>query len=308
MPGLHGPVGAGPLGARPHSAGHHGAGSRGARVTVVTPNFNMARFLPQTIESVLDNLRPGDEYFIIDGASTDGSVGVIERYAHRLTGWISEPDKGYAHALAKGFDRASGEVLCWINASDVLLRGTLDAAVSELQSRQAELIFGDDFYIDEDSNVIRFSRGHIDDLRAAMLFGGWTPLQDACFWLRGLYLRVGGIDPGLKFAADYDLFLRMALAGRAQYVPMAFSAFRRHPGQKSMAGSLAYRHERIAVRSRELARAPGSRAGKSWRSLVYGAKIRWRERVLRRTWARPDLHSTPIAAMACATYWPISAR
>src|SRR5690349_7665396 len=191
------------------------------RISVVTPSFNMKRYLPGTIESVLKNLQPGDEYFIIDGGSSDGSVEVIRGYEKHLHGWLSEADNGYADAICKGFARATGDVLCWINCGDLFLAGALNAARAALQVSSADLIFGDDFYIDEQDLVIFFSRGEVKDLKNAMLYGGWTPLQDACFWRRELYQRVGGIDPQLKYAADYDLFLRMALSGNAVYLPKA---------------------------------------------------------------------------------------
>ena len=98
------------------------------RISVVTPSFNMATYLEETIASVLGNLRPGDEYFIIDGGSTDGSLDIIRKYEDRITAWISEPDHGYADAIGKGFDRARNDVLCWINAGDLYLRGAFDAA------------------------------------------------------------------------------------------------------------------------------------------------------------------------------------
>src|SRR5262249_41374035 len=154
---------------------------------------------------------PGDEYLIIDGGSTDGSVDIIRRHEANITGWISEPDDGYADALAKGFARASGDILCWINASDLYLSGALDA-VRALMTSDLDMIFGDDFYIDEENRILSFSRGWVPNLRLAMLYGGWSPLQDACFWRRELYEKVGGIDRSFRFAADYDLFLRMALA------------------------------------------------------------------------------------------------
>ena len=116
----------------------------------------------------------------------------------------------------------------------------------EMRIGDSEMTFGDDFHVDEASRVLSYSRGWVSDLRSAMLFGGWSPLQDACFWRRSLYDRVGGIDRSLRFAADYDLFLRMALAGKCTYVPLAFSAFRRHAGQKSAAGAGPYRAEREA--------------------------------------------------------------
>jgi glycosyltransferase involved in cell wall biosynthesis len=274
------------------------------RISIVTPSFNLGRYLDETMASVLGNLVPGDEYFVIDGGSTDGSAEIIRRHEGRLAGCVSEPDRGYADALAKGFARATGDILCWINAGDLLLAGALDAAREAMADTGADMIFGDDFYIDEDSRVILFSRGYVRDLRRAMLFGGWTPLQDACFWRRSLYERVGGLDPGLQYAADYDLFLRMALAGRTEYVPIAFSAFRRHPGQKSISGAPRYRVERQQVRARELARA----AGPAWAKwLARGGQavaVRWRVRVSQKRWVRPDLTGRRIDDVPSGAYWP----
>jgi glycosyltransferase involved in cell wall biosynthesis len=266
--------------------------------------MNMDRWLSQTIESVVSNLRPADEYFVIDGGSRDGSVDIIKRYERHLAGWVSEPDHGYADALSKGFARAKGDILCWINAGDLLLPGALDSARRALTDTGAEMIFGDDFYIDEEGRVIFFSRGYVKDLRNAMLYGGWTPLQDACFWRREFYDRVGGINPGLRYAADFDLFLRMALHDRCRYVPLAFSAFRRHAGQKSISGSDAYQEERVTVRRRELSGMPGSALSKSIRQLWNGITIRWRIHVMQRFWRRPDLVGRPVSELSCGQYWP----
>jgi glycosyltransferase involved in cell wall biosynthesis len=275
------------------------------RISVITPSFNMASLLSETIESVLSNLRAGDEYFVIDGGSSDGSVDILRKYASSFSGWTSEADRGYSDALRKGFSRATGDILCWINAGDLLLPGALDAARHAFEQSDADLIFGDDFYIDEESRVILFSCGHVRDLRVAMLFGAWTPLQDACFWRRTLYERVGGIDPTLKHAADYDLFLRMAIASRAVHVPLAFSAFRRHQGQKSIAGAALYRAERISVRQRELQRLRVP-AWQRWLACaVQWLAVRWRVRVSQRRWTRPDLAGRQITDMRCARYWPV---
>lgn len=277
------------------------------RISVVTPNLNLGRYLRATIESVLANLSPGDEYFIIDGGSTDSSVDLIRSYGSRLTGWVSEPDKGYADALAKGFARATGDILCWINAGDLLLPGALDAARRALTDSDAEMIFGDDLYVDEEGRVIFLSRGYVKNLRNAMLYGGWTPLQDACFWRRDFYERVGGINPSLRYAADFDLFFRMALHGRCQYVPLTFSAFRRHAGQKSISGSDAYQNERVKLRRDVLDRLPGSQLEKSLRLLWHGAAIRWRVHVSQRRWRRPDLVGQPVEKFRCCQYWPMEA-
>jgi len=274
------------------------------RISVVTPSFNMARFLGETIESVLCNLQPGDEYFVIDGGSKDGSADIIRQYDRQLTGWVSEPDRGYADALAKGFERAAGDILYWVNVGDLLLPGALGAARDALGRTGVDMIFGDDFYIDEDNRVISFSRGYVRDLRAAMLYGGWTPLQDACFWRRELYRRIGGLNAGLRYAADYDLFLRMAVAGRTAYVPLAFSAFRRHGGQKSISGAAAYKAERREVQRSALSSAAVVSSGLAQR-LWQPIAVRWRARVLHPwVWRRADLVGRPIGEFTCGSYWP----
>jgi glycosyltransferase involved in cell wall biosynthesis len=273
------------------------------RISVVTPSFNMAPYLEDTITSVIGNLRPGDEYFVIDGGSTDGSVDIIRRYERSLTGWISEPDAGYADALAKGFARASGDILCWINASDMYLSGALDTA-RKLLAGDIDMIFGDDFYFDEDSQVVSFSRGWVPDLRAAMLYGGWTPLQDACFWRNSLYQKIGGIDRSLQYAADYDLYLRMALTGRTGYVPLTFSAFRRHARQKSISGSAAYKGERRHVQEREIGVC---RLGPVLRTLsrgIHRMAMSARARLAPLVWRRPDLVGKLVTSLPCAAYWP----
>lgn len=273
------------------------------RISVVTPSFNMAPYLEDTINSVVSNLREGDEYFIIDGGSTDGSLEIVRRYERQITGWVSEPDHGYADAIGKGFDRATGDILCWINAGDLYLSGALDAARQQLID-DLDMIFGDDFYIDQDSKVLAYSRGWVPNLRAATLFGTWTPLQDACFWRGDLYRKIGGIDRSLKFAADYDLFLRMALAGRTSYVPMAFSAFRRHQGQKSISGALPYKKEKFACRHRELARHRRNWLTDLFNRFSGRAAMSIRARLAPVLWDRNDLAGREIRTLAAGRYWP----
>ena len=258
------------------------------KFSIVTPNYNMGPYLEDTIKSVIKNLRAGDEYYIIDGGSTDNSVEIILKYEKFLTGWISEKDKGYAHALSKGFEMTNCQLQYWVNSGDLILLDALDRARIFFSQTGADLLFGDDLYIDDYGMVIQVTNGHVSELKEFMLNGGWTPLQDACFWKSSLYKKVGGIDITLKNAADYDLFLRMALQGRAQYSPVIYSAFRRHVGQKSIKNLDEYKKERAKCRERELVRAYAGRPFyKVFITAFYWFKVRWRVRVKARKSSTP---------------------
>lgn len=267
--------------------------------TIVTPNYNMGRYLAETIESVLENMAPGDEYFIIDGGSEDESLEVIRRYEGRITGWISERDRGYADALAKGFSRSTADYQCWINCGDLLLPGTLEQARASLSETRSDMIFGDDFYVDEEGRVLQVSDGHVRDLRDMMLYGGWTPLQDACFWKRSLYEQVGGLNPDVRYAADYDLFLRMSMSGICTYVPKVFSAFRRHDGQTSRLHEVAYRRESLTIR-KHLAAAYASAAVAAGLRLYYWFAVRWKARLSSRYADDVSLLGRSIGEFKCA--------
>jgi len=270
--------------------------------SVVTPNYNMATYLEKTIQSVLCNLRPGDEYFIIDGGSDDGSIEIIHKYEEYLSGWLSERDNGYSDALYKGFAISSNECQCWINSGDVLLDGALNAARREFNSSDADFIYGNDFYISDSGEVISFASGYISNLQNAMLFGGWTPLQDACFWRQELYTRVGGINKDLQYAADYDLFLRFALSGRARYVDRTFSAFRKHEGQKSIAGLNHYKMERESIRLRTRKKIRVSVVRDVMLSLYYWFFLRLRARAHPWRSRTKRLEGAPIKSLPCGSY------
>jgi glycosyltransferase involved in cell wall biosynthesis len=279
----------------------------GMRISVVTPSFNLGPYLEDTIRSVVANLQPGDEYFVIDGGSTDGSVDIIRRYERHITSWVSEKDAGYGDALAKGFARASGDILCWINAGDLYLPGAFAAARHWL-TPDLDLIFGDDFYVDESNRVLSWSRGWVPDLRLATLYGGWSPLQDACFWRRELFAAIGGIDIGLRYAVDFDLFLRMSIAGRSRHVPVTFSAFRRHGGQISVSRAAGYHEERRRLQARQESTDAVSPPTRLARRILWRGAMSARARVAPRLWQRPDLRGTLVTSLPCGRYWPKPGR
>ena len=129
-------------------------------VTVVTPSYNQAGFLEQTILSVLAQDYPQIEYMIVDGASTDGSVDIIRRYEPWLTYWVSEEDRGQSHAINKGLAIATGEILAWINSDDTYLQGILKIIANLFTNREIHAVYGSAYIIDHASKRIGMYKAH----------------------------------------------------------------------------------------------------------------------------------------------------
>ncbi len=197
-------------------------------VTVVTPSYNMARFLPATVESVLQQDYPRIEYVVMDGGSSDGTVEILERYRGRLT-YVSERDDGPADAIRKGLARAAGGILAWLNADDTYAPGAVRRAVEYLHAQpDVDVVYGDGWWMAENGEPIRPYPTQPFDARA--LERGCFICQPATF-LRAAAYRSCPIDRRLKNAFDYDLWIRMALRGyRFGHLPEHLANTRMHRG------------------------------------------------------------------------------
>jgi len=204
-------------------------------VSIVTPSFNQARYLEATLNSVLSQDYPEIEYIVIDGGSTDGSREILERFSPRLAGWVSEPDQGQTDAINKGFARAKGEVLAWLNSDDIYRPGAVRAAVRALQAHpQAAMVYGDADYIAEDGRLLgRFPAAQTDYHR---LRAGYVHIpQQASFWRASYWRQVGPLDPSFYFAMDYDLWVRLAALAPLVYIPgQVWANFRLHRDAKTI--------------------------------------------------------------------------
>jgi len=203
------------------------------KISVVTPSFNQAPFLEETIQSVLSQGYPDLEYIVMDGGSTDGSMEIIGKYVDRLADWKSAKDGGQADAIRTGFERATGEILCWLNSDDTIAPGTL-RTVGEFFAAHpdVDLVYGDLNLVDAEGKRLYTARPL---LRLGILVyeNAFIP-QQAMFWRRSLYERVDGVDPKLRFAMDFDLVIRFLLAGATvRKLPGVLANYRWHPAAKS---------------------------------------------------------------------------
>ena len=213
--------------------------------SVITPSYNQAAYLKQTMDSVLSQDIPGMEYVVMDGGSNDGSAELIRSYADRLSGWVSEKDRGQADAVNKGAARTHGEVIGWLNSDDLFLPGAARKALEFLAAHpEIDAVYGDVLSIDgsgELINVMRFGQYSAEDLMTFRVIS-----QPGVFFRRSAWERAGGLDLSYSYLLDHHLWLRMIANGRFSYLAEPLAAARFHADAKNRAhagdfGKEAYR-------------------------------------------------------------------
>jgi glycosyltransferase involved in cell wall biosynthesis len=203
------------------------------RISIVTPSYNQGQFLEETIRSVLLQGYPNLEYIIMDGGSTDNSAAIIKKYEPWLTYWVSEKDNGQADAIFRGFERATGEIIAWINSDDFYLPGAFEKVAKLFQSKHhTEMIAGACRHIGAKGKVKTKNYGLEQDFHS-LLHVGMFASQPAMFWRRDIYHEVGGLDPYLTFCMDYDLSLKFYRRQPARLCHQVLAAYRWHENTKS---------------------------------------------------------------------------
>lgn len=202
-------------------------------VSVVTPSWNQGRFLGRTLGSVAQQSWPVLEHLVIDGGSTDETLDVL-RAAPAGLRWVSEPDRGQAHAVNKGIAASSGDIIAWINSDDVYYPGALETAARFLaQNPQVDVVYGDADHIDAAGAVTEDYPTRDFDLAA--LYHGCFICQPAAFFRRRVVGAYGPLDERLHYCMDYEFWLRLARAGaRFAHIPVKLAGSRLHADAKTL--------------------------------------------------------------------------
>lgn len=220
------------------------------KVSIVTPSYNQGQFIEETIRSVLLQGYPNLEYIIIDGGSTDGSVETIRKYEPWLTYWVSEPDRGQAHAINKGFDVATGRLLGFINSDDLLLPNALAKIAAAHRSHPTAAILGDVYNFVDGRTRAQLIRQY--NVTAENLVAHWTAdwswHQPGVFVPRGSHEDIGALDESLRYAFDRDWMIRLLMHGTPlHYLNEPLAAFRLHASSKTVGEAAQMRSEQLSV-------------------------------------------------------------
>jgi glycosyltransferase involved in cell wall biosynthesis len=215
--------------------------------SVVTPVYNSARYLPATLESV-SRLAVSHEHIVVDGGSTDGTVGVLEGGRDASLTWVSEPDRGQTHAVNKGLERARGELVGWLNGDDEYVAESVDLAVSYLlEHPEVDAIFGGMEITDEWGNPRRQYHPAKFSWRRYLYFGDYVSTPTIIF-RRSLLSGVQLLDEAYGDAADYDFFLRLFQHARVERRPEILVRFRYHPASKTARDPFRGQEEALRIR------------------------------------------------------------
>jgi glycosyltransferase involved in cell wall biosynthesis len=203
-------------------------------ISIVTPSYNQAAYIEETMQSVLSQEYPELEYIVVDGGSTDGTVDIIKKYENKISWWVSEKDKGQTDAINKGFARAKGDVLAWLNSDDTYEPGAVAAAAKYLREHPTVgMVYGDCNFINQYGNIIgRFGAAQTN---YRLIRQGYVHIpQQTMFFRADLWKQVGPLDPSFYFAMDYDLWTRISARSEIKYVPQTWANFRLHTSGKTI--------------------------------------------------------------------------
>ena len=216
------------------------------KVSIITVCFNSAATLEGTILSVLSQDYRDIEYIVVDGGSTDNSVDIIKKYGSKLAYWVSEKDSGQADAINKGFARATGDIVAWLNSDDYYLAGTVSAAVKIFEENpDVVLVYGNMLAVDEHGktfNILNYKQLTLEDLICFQIIG-----QPAVFMRRSTLQKTGGLDSTFHFLLDHHLWIRLAQQGRILHVNQTWAAARYHAEAKNRAKAAEFGREAFRI-------------------------------------------------------------
>ena len=222
------------------------------RISIVTPSYNQAKWIKETIISVLNQNYPNFEHIIVDGCSNDGTTEIVKKYPH--VRFIQEPDSGQSHAINKGILYSTGDIIAYLNSDDVYKPGAFNCVANLLSGpNQIMVVVGCCDYIDETGNVIGHLKPYYNSYFDLLRYWGWERWyclpQQSTFWRREVLTEIGLFDTRYQFSMDYEMFLRMAAKYSLYFTSENLAGFRMQTESKTLSKTyLLYLEHRAAAR------------------------------------------------------------
>jgi glycosyltransferase involved in cell wall biosynthesis len=216
------------------------------KVSIVTPSYNQAPFLEETIVSVLEQDYPNIEYVVVDDGSTDGSLEIARRYESQLHRLVVQENAGQVAAINRGFEHTSGGLMAYLNSDDTLLPGAVSEMVAEFEADpDLALVYGDALYADEASTLTGFLPSREWDPPRMVRNCDNHVVQPSSMWTRRVWELAGPFDERGYYFFDFEFYLRVSEVGRARRVPAPWSTYRLHPLSKSEGDQRFKSHDQL---------------------------------------------------------------
>lgn len=277
------------------------------RISIITPSYNQGHLIEETVRSVLLQGYPNLEFIIIDGASTDRSVDIIRKYASWLASWISEPDRGQAHAINQGWARATGDIYAWLNSDDLLVPGSLTRVAAEFSKRKTDWLCGGCTVIDASGRevVVEMPRHHrtLENMIATWEPPSYSYPQMSSYVTGDVIRSAGPLREDLAYVMDHEYWLRLVSLGYSPALVQAvFSCYRLHPESKTVVANHQFIQEAVQVANEYSAKLELKNSAVR-RSLAYGRGLETLARMKQRPLVGSRWELTVYFLTACLK-WP----
>lgn len=243
------------------------------KVSIITPSYNQGQFIKRTIDSVLSQDYSNIEYIVMDGGSTDNTVDVLKEYNDKIT-WVSEKDNGQTHAINKGIQACTGDIIAYLNSDDIYLPDTITKIVNEFNKKPTiDFLYGDFWGIDKYDNILSKVKTIPFD-NNILIYDANFICQPASFYRKRLFDMIGLFDESLHFLMDYEFFLRAAKRkANIRLYPDYLSAIRFHDECKTLSdGVHPWNEEKIKIKQSYIRKKTNHPSALKILSLIYRIK------------------------------------